>query len=402
MLNIDDITKAREVLAGIARCTPLLPTRTFSRLSGGDVYLKVENTQRTGSFKIRGAYVKIKSLTRQQRQKGVIAASAGNHAQGVAIAAAMTGTRSVVVMPETAPLAKVTATRDYGAEVILKGNTYDEACAYAQDLQHQMGLTFIHPFDDWKVMAGQGTIGLEILDALPDVDAAIVPIGGGGLIAGVATALKAHQPKLKVIGVQAAGASSCYQSFKRGVLTPTEEVNTIADGIAVKCCGTLTFPVIQRLVDDVVTVEDDAIVHSIFLLLERSKLLVEGAGAVGLAALMAGRIKLPRKKVVLLLSGGNIDVNLLARLIEHGLTAAGRYLVIRVSVLDKPGQLLGLLRVLADKRVNILQIEHHRTGLPLPVNQAEVELTLETRDPEHCAEIMGALKAAGYEVWRTW
>ncbi|MCL5959021.1 MAG: threonine ammonia-lyase, partial [Chloroflexi bacterium] len=336
------------------------------------------------------------------RQKGVIAASAGNHAQGVAIAAAMTGTRSVVVMPETAPLAKVTATKDYGAEVILKGNTYDEACAYAQDLQHQMDLTFIHPFDDWKVMAGQGTIGLEILDALPDVDAAIIPIGGGGLIAGVATALRAHRPKLKVIGVQAAGASSCYQSFKSGVLTPTEEVNTIADGIAVKCCGNLTFPVIQRLVDDIVTVEDDAIVHSIFLLLERSKLLVEGAGAVGLATLMAGRIKLPRKKVVLLLSGGNIDVNLLARLIEHGLTAAGRYLVIRVSILDKPGQLLGLLRVLADKRVNILQIEHHRTGLPLPVNQAEVELTLETRDPEHCAEIMGALKAAGYEVWRTW
>lgn len=402
MLELRDIEHAQRVLAAIIHPTPLLLSRTFSQLTGSEVYLKAENTQRTGSFKIRGAYVKIQSLSPEDRARGVIAASAGNHAQGVAVAATIAGIRSIVVMPETASLAKVTATKSYGAEVILKGSSYGEAFSYAQKLQRERGLVLIHPFDDWKVMAGQGTVGLEIVDSLPDVDAVVVPVGGGGLIAGIATAVKGRRPEAQVIGVQSAGASSCYESFKSGALKPVKVLSTIADGIAVESCGRLTFSVIRKLVDDFVTVEDDAIAHSIVLLLERCKLLAEGAGAVGLAAMLVGRIKFAHKKVAVVISGGNIDVNLLARVIEHGLTSAGRFLVIRVRLLDQPGQLFGLLRVLAEKRVNILEIEHHRAGLPLAVNQAEVELTLETRDPEHCAEIMAALRQAGYQVWRTW
>ncbi|MBI2955439.1 MAG: threonine ammonia-lyase [Chloroflexi bacterium] len=402
MLGLKDIRLAREVLAGIAQHTPLLHSHTFGQLTGAEVFLKAENTQRTGSFKIRGAFVKINSLSPEERARGVIAASAGNHAQGVAVAAALAGIKSIVVMPETAPLAKITATRGYGAEVVLKGSSYDEAFAYARDLQRQEELVFIHPFDDWKVMAGQGTVGLEIIDDLPDLDAVVVPVGGGGLIAGIATAIKGLRPNVQIIGVQAAGAASCSLSFERGTLVPTPEVSTIADGIAIKSCGKLTFRVIRKLVDSIITVEDDATVHSIVMLMERCKLLVEGAGAVGLAAMLTGKLDLAGRKVALVLSGGNIDVNLLSRIIEHGLTSAGRYLVIRVTLPDQPGQLSDLLRVLAKERVNILEIEHHRAGLPLPINQAEIELTLETRDPQQCAEIMNALRQAGYEVWRTW
>ncbi len=402
MLKLQDIERAQKLLATIAKDIPLIHSRTFSELTGAEVYLKAENLQRTGSFKIRGAYVRIQGLTPEDRARGVIAASAGNHAQGVAVAAAIAGIKAVVVMPETASLAKVTATKSYGAEVVLRGSSYDEAFAYARQLQREKGLAFIHPFDDLDVMAGQGTVGLDIVDSLPDVEAVLVPVGGGGLIAGIATAVKGQNPKVQMIGVQAAAASSCYESFKSGVLKTVRASSTIADGIAVESCGKLAFPIIRNKVDDMVTVEDDAIAHAIVLLLERSKLLVEGAGAIGLAAMLVGRIKLPNKKVAVVLSGGNIDVNLLARVIEHGLTSAGRFLVIRVRLLDQPGQLFGLLRIFSEKRVNILEIEHHRAGLPLAVNQAEVELTLETRDAEHCAEILSALRQAGYEVWRTW
>ncbi len=402
MLKLQDIERAQKLLATIAKDIPLIHSRTFSELTGAEVYLKAENLQRTGSFKIRGAYVRIQGLTPEERARGVIAASAGNHAQGVAVAAAIAGIKAVVVMPETASLAKVTATKSYGAEVVLRGSSYDEAFAYARQLQREKGLAFIHPFDDLDVMAGQGTVGLDIVDSLPDVEAVVVPVGGGGLIAGIATAVKGQNPKVQMIGVQAAAASSCYESFKSGVLKTVRASSTIADGIAVESCGKLAFPIIRNKVDDMVTVEDDAIAHAIVLLLERSKLLVEGAGAIGLAAMLVGRIKLPNKKVAVVLSGGNIDVNLLARVIEHGLTSAGRFLVIRVRLLDQPGQLFGLLRIFSEKRVNILEIEHHRAGLPLAVNQAEVELTLETRDAEHCAEILSALRQAGYEVWRTW
>lgn len=401
MLSLRDIEKARKALAGVARETPLLLSHTVSDLSGAQVFLKAENMQRTGSFKIRGAYVKIAGLTPEDRARGVIAASAGNHAQGVAVAASIARIRATVVMPETASLPKVMATKRYGANVILHGRNYGEAFAHALDLQRSEGLTFIHPFDDWEIMSGQGTVGIEILEKEPDLDAIVVPVGGGGLIAGIATAVKGRSSKTKVIGVQSAGAPSCFESFKSGALKTVENTSTIADGIAIESCGQRTFSVIQRLVDDVVTVEDDAIVHCIVLLLERMKLLVEGAGAVGLAAVLTGKLSMPGQRIAIVLSGGNIDVNLLARVIEHGLTSAGRFLVVRVRLVDQPGQLLKFLEILAQERVNILNIEHHRAGLPLPVNQAEVELTLETRDAEHCAKILNELQNAGYHVWRT-
>ncbi|MBI4320596.1 MAG: threonine ammonia-lyase [Chloroflexi bacterium] len=400
MIDLDDIRAAGVLLAGVAERTPLIQSSTFSRLTGSDLFLKAENMQRTGSFKIRGAYVRIARLSPQERAKGVIAASAGNHAQGVAVAASVARIPAVVVMPEFASIAKVTATRSYGAEVVLNGRAYDDAYTSARKLQKERGLTFVHPFDDWDVIAGQGTVGLEILEDLPDADAIVVPVGGGGLIAGVAIAAKTLRPDTKVIGVQAAGAPSCYESFKRGHLAHSEKLTTIADGIAIKSCGHLTFPVIKRLVDDIVIVEDDAIVHAIVTLLERCKLLVEAAGAVGLAALLTGKLKLPGQKVAVVLSGGNIDVNLLARVIEHGLTAAGRYTILRARLRDEPGQLLGLLKIVAEKKANIVDVAHHRFGLPLSVNEAEVELTIETRDPEHSAQILRALLEAGYEVTR--
>lgn len=401
-MSLQDIVRARQVLQGVLDPTPLLRSHHFSKLLGSDVYLKLENMQRTGSFKIRGAFVKIASLSSEERARGVIAASAGNHAQGVALAATSSGIPATIVMPETASLPKVSSTRNYGAEVVLHGDTYDEAYAYARKIQRQRGLTFIHPFDDWQIIAGQGTVGLEIVESLSDVDVVIVPVGGGGLIAGIATAVKSAGPNIRVIGVQAAGVNSCYKSFKSGTLLESEKGETIADGIAVRKCGRLTFSVIERLVDDMALVEDDAIVHTVVALLEGAKVVVEPAGAVGLAALLAGNLSFPNKRIAVVLSGGNIDASLLARLIEHGLTAAGRYLVIRARLLDKPGQLMRLVSVLSQERVNIVDIEHHRAGVPVAIDQAEVELTLEARDPDHCAQIMRALEAAGFEVWREW
>jgi threonine dehydratase len=398
MLTLEAIQQAQTHLEGIVRRTPLLYSHTFSRATGAQVYLKAENLQRTGSFKIRGAYIKMASLSPTKRARGVIAASGGNHAQGVAFAARRLGLPATIVMPRDAPLAKIMATRHRGAEVLLKGDSYDEAHRYARQLQRQRGLQFVPAFDDELVMAGQGTLALEILSELPETELLLVPVGGGGLIAGVALAAKSLRPSLRIVGVQASGAAACARSFQAGRRQTSPAISTIADGIAIKQPGRLTFPLIRNLVDEMVTVEEEDISQAMVALLERSKLVVEGAGAVGLAALLSGRVTAPGRKVVVLLSGGNVDINLMARVIQHGLSTAGRYLILRTHLPDRPGQLLRLLSHLADKQVNVLTIEHHREGLRLPIGEAEVELILEARDREHQEEVLASLRQAGYEV----
>ncbi len=354
--------------------------------------------QRSGSFKVRGASYKLSRLSEQEYRSGVIAASAGNHAQGVAIAAANYNIPCTIVMPETAPLAKVTATQGYGANVVLHGFTYDDAYQHCLDLQKQSGATFIHAFDDPDVIAGQGTLGLEMLSDLPDADALVVPIGGGGLIAGIAIAARALRPDITIIGVQAAGAGSCRSSLDAGELQSLPMIATIADGIAVKRPGALTFSIIQQLVDDVVLVNDEAIISAVLLLMERNKMLVEGAGAVGVAALLSGTIKLPGKKVLVPLTGGNIDINLVSRFIEHGLAAAGRYFVIHTRLTDRPGELMRLLTIIADMRINVIDVRHQRISSRLPIMQREETLTLETRDRAQCDQLLQCLRKEGYIV----
>ena len=361
------------------------------------LHLKLENLQKTGSFKLRGAYNKIHVLAPEEKARGVIAASAGNHAQGVAYAATHAGIRSVIVMPETAPLAKVAATKGYGAEVVLAGTSYDEAFAKAKELQARDGLTFVHAFDDPAVMAGQGTIALEILRELPDVAAVVVPVGGGGLIAGVATAIKEKAPHVKVYGVQAAGADAMARSKAGNCLTQTAEAQTIADGIAVKSPGKATFAVVQKYVDDIVTVDDEAIAASILMLLERAKLVVEGSGAIALAAMLGGRLP-ASGPVACVVSGGNIDVNFIARIIERGLVKAGRRCVITTRVPDRPGCLQKLLSIIADCRGNVLHVYHDRLNHGVPLGQSEVQVSMEIRDAGHSLEILTALQKAGYEV----
>ena len=396
-LTIQAIREAAAALAGVAHATPLDRSSTFSQMVGAPIYLKLENLQKTGSFKLRGAYNKIHLLSETEKKCGVIAASAGNHAQGVAYAASHAGIRSVIVMPETAPLSKVSATRGYGAEVVLAGTSYDEAFAKAKQLEQQQGLTFVHAFNDPQVMAGQGTIGLEILRELPELATVVVPIGGGGLIAGVATAIKALAPQVRVVGVQAAGADAMARSKQAGVLTPTAVASTIADGIAVKSPGDATFAVIQQVVDEIVTIDDEAIAAAILMLLERAKLMVEGAGAIGLAALLHGKIPL-RGPVACLISGGNIDVNFIARIIERGLVKAGRRVIITTTVVDRPGALQRLLASIAACRGNVLYVHHDRIQHEVPLGQAKVQVSLETRDEEHTAEILSALQQEGYCV----
>ena len=400
VLTILDIEEARRLLAGLVDHTELYRSECFSQAAGCEVYFKTENRQRTGSFKVRGAYVALTSLSAEQQARGVIAASAGNHAQGVALAASTMGVPATIVMPVGASLTKVLATKRYGARVILHGDCYDDACDQAVELQEREGLTFIHPFDNWQVMAGQGTIGLEILEDLPDVDVVVVPVGGGGLVAGIATAIKGLSPHVKVIGVQAAGADSFVRSFKAGEMQVRPRASTIADGIAVGKPGELTFGIVRELVDDMVGVADGDISHAIVQMLEREKLLVEGAGAVGLAALLTGKVECLGRKVAVVLSGGNIDINLLARTIEYGLTAAGRYIVLRVRLTDRPGELFRLLEPLTKMRANILDVQHFRAGWQVPVGQAEVQLTLETQDQQHGEEIVVHLCSLGHEVWQ--
>lgn len=397
-VTIADIWEAYKLLKPRLHHTPLAPSRTLRDITGADIYLKAENMQRSGSFKVRGASYKISRLSKEEYSRGVIAASAGNHAQGVAIAAAQYNTSCTIVMPETAPLAKVTATQGYGAEVVLHGFTYDDAYQYCLELQQETGATFIHAFDDPDIIAGQGTLGLEMLSDLPDADALIVPIGGGGLIAGITIAARALRPNIKIIGVQAAGAAGCRASLDAGELRTLPSIATIADGIAVKRPGTLTFPIIQNLVDDVVVVNDEEIIGAVLLLMERSKMLVEGAGAAGVAAMLSGVVKLDGKRVLVPLTGGNIDINLVSRFIEHGLATAGRYFVIHTRLIDRPGELMRLLGIISEMRINVIDVRHQRISSRLPIMQREETLTLETRDRAQCEQLLQRLREAGYVV----
>jgi threonine dehydratase len=395
-VTLADVEAAAARLRGVVNPTPLLHSRYWSEVAGADVWLKAECLQRTGSFKIRGAANMIALLSAEERARGVIAASAGNHAQGVAIAAREAGIRATVVMPETASLAKVEATRGYGAEVVQKGTSFAEAAEEMRLLAESRGLTVIPAFDDPRVIAGQGTLGRELLEQIPDPDAVLVPVGGGGLAAGIAVAVKARRPAVRVVGVQAAAAPAGHESFRRGVPCSVAVETTVADGIAVARPGELTLPLLRRYLDDLVLVDEDAITRAMVALLERSKLVVEGAGAVGAAALLAGTVRLPNRKVVVVLSGGNIDMNLLGRIVEHGLAHSGRYLVLRVALDDRPGQLAAVLAVIARAGANVLDVEHRRTGSQLTFGQVQVEFLLETRNAAHADEVYVALEAAGY------
>ncbi len=396
VLTLEKIEEARSRLAGVASLTPLDYSVTFSAITGNTVYLKLENMQKTGSFKIRGAYNKIMSLNEEERLRGVIAASAGNHAQGVAYAAGRAGLRCTVVMPAGAPISKVMATRGYGADVILAEGGYDEAFQHAVELQAKSGATLVHSFNDPDIISGQGTIAMELLEQLPEIEAILVPVGGGGLIAGIAFVLKKVKPGVRIIGVQAGGAPSMFLSFKEGALTGCRETCTFADGIAIRQPGDITFSVIKEYVDEIVTVDDEEIASSVLMLLERSKLVVEGAGAVGLAALIHKKTGLISAKTVVLLSGGNIDVNILSIIIERGLVKTGRYARLRVMVTDQPGNLRKLLDVVADARANVIAVSHDRIRPCIPLKQAEVILVLETRNRDHLEQIMELLSRIGY------
>ncbi|MDX6522571.1 MAG: threonine dehydratase [Gaiellales bacterium] len=398
MIPLDDIRAAADNLRGVAHRTPVERSETFSQWAGCDVYFKFENRQRTGSFKIRGAYTKLRSLSAEQRAAGVIAPSAGNHAQAVAFAARSVGVPATVYMPGAASLAKVGATEGYGARVELVGDSVDDAVVAAQREAAESGITLVHPFDDPAVITGQGTVGLEILEDLPDVDTVVVPLGGGGLLSGIACAIKAQHPQVRVVGVEAAGCAPYVSSLEKGEIDPVHQTTTIADGIAVKRPGELTFALIRELVDDVVTVTDAEIGQAIVHLLERSKTVVEGAGAVGLAAILAGRVS--GRKVVSVLSGGNIDTPLLMQVIRFGLTNQGRYLVLRTRLIDRPGQLMNLLKVIADAHVNILVVSHHRESVEVAVAETGIELILETRDEAHAEQIVALVRSQGYPVTR--
>lgn len=395
-LTLEKIEEARRRLAGVAHRTPLDFSTTFSEMAGNYVYLKMENMQKTGSFKIRGAYNKVMSLGKEERKRGVITASAGNHAQGVAYAATRAGLPCTIVMPEGAPISKVMATRGYGAEVVLAGGGYDEAYRTAVELQIKSGATFVHGFDDVEVIAGQGTIGLELLEELPDLEAVLVPVGGGGLIAGISFAVKKVKPGVRVIGVQSAGAPAMCLSYNTCSLTESLCTSTFADGIAIRRPGTLNFAVIRETVDEMVTVDDEEIASAILMLLERTKIVVEGAGAVGLAALIHKKTFLTGAKTAVVLSGGNIDVNILSIIIERGLAKSGRYVRLRTVVTDQPGNLQKLLATVADARANVISVTHDRIKPHIPLKQAEVELALETRNQEHVEQIIEHLSRIGY------
>ncbi|WP_138007054.1 threonine ammonia-lyase [Halalkalirubrum salinum] len=399
MLSLSDIEAARDRIDAFVRHTPLEYSYTFSEWTDANVHLKLENFQRTGAFKIRGAMNRIETLTDEQRSAGVVTASAGNHAQGVALAATRAGVDSKIVMPEHAPISKVKATRRYGGEVVLFGADYDEAQAKAHEIEAEEGRTYVHAFDDEYVMAGQGTIGLEILEDCPDVETVIVPIGGGGLISGIATAIKAIEPEVRVIGVQAEGASSVAESLRKGEIHQIEAVDTVADGIATRSIGQKPFEIIRERVDEVVTVSDAEIALALTVLLEREKALVEGAGAVALAALLSGAIDYePDETIVPALCGGNIDLNVLTTVLVRGLVQLGRYLKIRTVLKDRPGALQGLIDIIAEQQANIYAIHHDRTSKRIGVSDTEVEIELETRGDEHVAELVATLEAEGYIV----
>jgi threonine dehydratase len=397
LVSPEAIRAAADRLVGVLQPTPIERSRALSEVLGGEVALKCENLQRTGSFKLRGAYNRIARLTDDERARGVVCASAGNHAQGVALAAAMQGVDATVFMPVAAPLPKVDATQAYGATVELTGAAFDEALTAALAAAETQGRVFVHPFDHPDIIAGQGTLGLELLDQIPEMATVLVPIGGGGLISGVAVALRDARPDVRIVGVQATGAASFPASLDAGSPTSVPTVDTIADGIAVKRPGELTLAHVRALVDEVVTVDDDALARAVVLLLERAKLVVEPSGAAAVAAVLTGATSLPAP-VVAVLSGGNIDPLLMQHLVTSGLTAEGRYVTLRTRIPDRPGELVRLLEMLAEGRANVVGVEHHRFGRRLQLGQVEVMIELEARGHDHIDMLRRRLTDAGYPV----
>ena len=396
MLTLDTVYKASHVLKDVIRKTDLIKAPKIN--PEADVYLKTENLQITGSFKVRGASYKISTLSEEERKRGVIACSAGNHAQGVALAATKAGIKSLICLPDCAPISKIEATKGYGADVCLVPGVYDDAYKKALQLRDEKGYTFIHPFDDENVIAGQGTIGLELLEQLPDMDAVVVPIGGGGLISGVAFTIKSLNPNIKVYGVQAAGAPSMLNSVKDNKIERLESVATIADGIAVKEPGENTFELVKKYVDDIVTVTEDEISCAILSLIEQQKLISEGAGAVPAAAIMFNKIPVKGKKVVCLVSGGNIDVTILSRVIRRGLVKSGRASLLTIELVDKPGQLVGVSKIIADLGGNVTAVHHERADANANVNGCFLRIQLETRNFEHLEQIKKSLSESGYKI----
>lgn len=398
MVTLEMIKDAKEVLKKVARSTPVISAPKI----GENVSIKAENLQLTGSFKLRGAYYKISSLTPEEKAKGVIACSAGNHAQGVALSATKNGIKSTICIPAGAPLSKVEATRGYGGDVVLVPGVYDDAYAKAVELTEKNGYTFVHPFNDEKVIAGQGTIGLEILEQEPDVEAVFVPIGGGGLISGVACAIKSVKPECKVYGVQAAGAPSMFDSINKGEIIELANVSTIADGIAVKKPGDLTFEMCQKYVDGIVTVTEDEIATAILALMEMQKTVSEGAGATSVAAVMFDKVpEVKGKNIVCIVSGGNIDVSILSRVIIKGLTKTGKITEVTTKVIDKPGQLIHLLQLVSDVGANIISIDHQREDKKSEINSCIVSMVLETRNIMHSEELCKTLQDNGYEIFES-
>lgn len=396
ILKLEDVVEARSRIKDICVNTKLIYSSEYSRECDNEVYIKPENLQITGAFKLRGALNKICKLSDEKKKKGLIASSAGNHAQGVAYAASKLGIEATIVMPETTPLIKVQATRNYGANVVLKGSVYDEAYEEAKRLEKENGYTFVHPFDDVDVMAGQGTIALEIIEELKNVDAILVPIGGGGLISGIAVAAKSVKPNIKVIGVQAEGANPMQCSFENGKLVCAENIDTIADGAAVKNPGKITFEIIKRYVDDIVTVSDQELMEAVYILMEKHKLVAEATGAMSLAAL--SRLKFKGKKVVSVISGGNIDVVTMAALLNHGLVSRGRIFCFSVKLQDTPGQLFQISKILSDQKANVIKLDHNQFKAIDRLKHVALEVTVETNGHEHIEEITKALNEHGYNV----
>ena len=397
MLTLDKIYHAAFVLKDVIRHTELVPAPNVNK--NATVYLKPENLQLTGSFKVRGSYYKISQLSEEEKSKGVSACSAGNHAQGVALAATKNGIKSLICLPDCAPISKIEATKGYGADICLVPGVYDDAYKRAIELRDEKGYTFIHPFDDEDVIAGQGTIGLELIDQMKDVDAVIVPIGGGGLISGVAFAIKSLNPNIKVYGVQAAGAPSMKNSVEHKHIERLDAVSTIADGIAVKQPGENTFNLCSKYVDQIVTVTDDEVSSAILTLLEKQKLITEGAGAVAVAAAMFNKVPIEGKKVICVVSGGNIDVNILDRVVKRGLMTSGRTALLKVELLDKPGQLVQISSIIAELGGNVIGVHHERSNANLAITGCFIRISLETRNFEHVEQIKNAIKEAGFTIW---
>lgn len=396
MLTIEQIKKAASILEGNIRKTDLIYAPNLAE--NNNIYLKCENLQITGAFKLRGAFYKISQLTQEERTKGVIACSAGNHAQGVALSAQKNNIKSTIFIPSTAPISKIEATRSYGAEIKLIDGVYDDAYNAAMEYYKETGSTFVHPFDDEMVIAGQGTIGLELFEQLPNLDAVVVPIGGGGLISGIALCIKTINPKCKVYGVQAQGAPSMVNAFESHSLISLEKVSTIADGIAVKTPGNLTFELCEKYVDEIFTVTEDEIATAVLTLIEQQKLIAEGAGAVAVAAAMFDKLPIKSKNVACIVSGGNIDVTILSRVINRGLLTAGRLSDLTIELIDKPGQLKEVSAIIADNGANVVRVRHNPGGKNTDINGCYLKVSMETKNHEHLNEIKNALEAKGYKI----